>query len=985
MKRMLINATHAEELRVAIVDGQRLYDLDIENKSRQQKKSNIYKAKITRIEPSLEAAFVDYGAERHGFLPFKEIAREYLAESAFAQGGRPNVKDGISEGKEIIVQIEKEERGNKGAALTTFISLAGRFLVLMPNNPRAGGVSRRIEGEDRANLRAAMNDVTVPQEMGTIVRTAGIGRTSEELQWDLDYQIDIWKAIRKAAQDKAAPFLIYQESNVIVRALRDNFRSDIGEILIDEPDVFRQAEEFINRYMPHNSRKLKLYQEEIPLFSRFQIESQIESAFQREVQLPSGGAIVIDHSEALISIDINSARATKGSDIEETATNTNLEACDEISRQLRLRDIGGLIVIDFIDMLANKNQRKVEGRLKEVMKADRARVQIGRISRFGLLEMSRQRLRPSLGESSQTVCPRCTGHGTIRGVESLALSILRLLEEEAMKDNTDRVLVQVPIDVSSYLVNEKRENIAEIESRTQAKLLVVASPGLETPHFQMERIRGGDVSHDSEGKKSYELSIHPDEPYVPHTTKPQTVRGESPAVMRVDPEHPAPLPAVKTYEKRPAMEAGVVTKIIGAFSNLFSAEPKAEEKKQEEEKQTKSTRSDRGQSRRSRNSGAKQDRSESRSTGTKQRRGRPARKSQKAERNGTKADTEQATLGPENGGANEEKKTRSKARNKKTAAKRGQTESRGKDKNPRQTPGKKEDPVSENAGSPNSDESQVASPEKATDKSKPASKRQRQGSNYNRSRRQSGAKDDSSTADTKANGGKKSAKSEESPGEETRNKESFAKPAKTKDEQLTDSRSRSKDSKDRPERPSPVSDSADVPENPATEQPSDVDESAVNSTKNDPGKETGTSRVKRKRVSSKQPSQLKSTVRSLANKSGDETNSGASVAEQEKGAVDDSKSAKANKTEINQKDGTDAPDNIRIVASEEGPKSQAKKSRVKRSMESSSATEHQEPQRSSWGSPKLSDVEPVSKEEKASPKKTVTKENAEKKARLTEN
>jgi len=447
MKRILINATHSEEMRVAIVDGQKLHDLDIENKDSQQKKSNIYKAKITRVEPSLEAAFVDYGADRHGFLPFKEIAREFLSEAAFAKKGRPNVKDGIREGTEIIVQIEKEERGNKGAALTTFISLPGRFLVLMPNNPRAGGVSRRIEGQDRTNLRNAMNDVDVPEEMGTIVRTAGIGRTSEELQWDLNYQSDIWSAIKEAADTKPAPFLIYQESNVIVRALRDNFNSDVGEILIDEPEVYQQAVEFIERYMPHNARKLKLYQEDIALFSRFQIENQIESAFQREVSLPAGGAIVIDHTEALISIDINSARATKGSDIEETATNTNLEACDEIARQLRLRDIGGLIVIDFIDMLANKNQRKVESRLKEVMKVDRARVQIGKISRFGLMEMSRQRLRPSLDDSSNMVCPRCTGHGTIRGVESLALSILRLLGEEAMKDNTDRILTQVPVDV----------------------------------------------------------------------------------------------------------------------------------------------------------------------------------------------------------------------------------------------------------------------------------------------------------------------------------------------------------------------------------------------------------------------------------------------------------------------------------------------------------------------------------------------------------
>ena len=471
MKRMLINATHEEELRVAIVDGQRLVDLDIEHKSREQKKSNIYKAKITRVEPSLEAAFVDYGADRHGFLPFKEIAREYLNEDAGKGGGkggengRPNVREGIKEGMEIVVQIEKEERSNKGAALTTFISLAGRFLVLMPNNPRAGGVSRRIEGDDRSDLKAAMADVEVPDTMGTIVRTAGVGRTTEELQWDLDYQAAIWKAILEASTEKKAPFLIYQESNIIVRALRDYFRGDIGEILADEQVTHDQAAEFIRMYMPQNQRKLKLYTDDVPLFNRYQIESQIESAFKREVHLPSGGALVIDHTEALISIDINSARATKGSDIEETASNTNLEAADEVARQLRLRDLGGLVVIDFIDMVSSKAQRAVENRLRDALKHDRARVQIGRISRFGLLEMSRQRLRPSLGESSEIVCPRCHGHGTVRGIESTALSILRLLEEESMKDNTSQVVADVPVEVATYLLNEKRTSISEIEAR----------------------------------------------------------------------------------------------------------------------------------------------------------------------------------------------------------------------------------------------------------------------------------------------------------------------------------------------------------------------------------------------------------------------------------------------------------------------------------------------------------------------------------------
>jgi len=542
MKRMLINATHEEELRVAIVDGQRLVDLDIEHKSREQRKSNIYKAKITRVEPSLEAAFVDYGADRHGFLPFKEIAREYLSDKARkSDGGRPNVKDGIREGIELVVQIEKEERSSKGAALTTFISLAGRFLVLMPNNPRAGGVSRRIEGDDRAELKAAMNAVQVPDGMGTIVRTAGIGRTTEELQWDMDYQADIWKAISEAAGSRKAPFLIYQESNIIVRGLRDYFRGDIGEIIADERETYEQALNFIRTYMPQNERKLKLYEDDVPLFNRYQIESQIESAFQREVRLPSGGALVIDHTEALVSIDINSARATKGSDIEDTATNTNLEASDEIARQLRLRDLGGLVVIDYIDMMATKHQRAVENRLRDALKADRARVQIGRISKFGLLEMSRQRLRPSLGESSQDVCPRCSGHGTVRGVESTALSILRLLEEEAMKDNTGRVLADVPVDVATYLLNEKRTSIGEIENRNEVTLLIVANPTIETPNYTIERVRSTEAEHDTLKKKSYQLPTDQAENYSPLEQK-QTKIAVAAAVGTVTPHGPAPTP-----------------------------------------------------------------------------------------------------------------------------------------------------------------------------------------------------------------------------------------------------------------------------------------------------------------------------------------------------------------------------------------------------------------------------------------------------------
>ncbi len=581
MKRMLINATHEEELRVAIVDGQRLIDLDIESKNREQKKSNIYKAKITRVEPSLEAAFVDYGAERHGFLPFKEIAREYIKDKGKKNdGGRPNVRDGIKEGQEIVVQIEKEERSNKGAALTTFISLAGRFLVLMPNNPRAGGVSRRIEGDDRNELKAAMTDVVVPDGMGTIVRTAGVGRTTEELQWDLDYQAEIWKAIQEAAKERSAPFLVYQESNIIVRALRDYFRSDIGEIIADEQATFDQSSEFIRMYMPQNHRKLKLHNDDVPLFNRYQIESQIETAFRREVRLPSGGALVIDHTEALISIDINSARATKGQDIEETATNTNLEAADEVARQLRLRDLGGLVVIDFIDMMSNKHQRSVENRLRDALKQDRARVQVGRISRFGLLEMSRQRLRPSLGETSENVCPRCQGHGTVRGIESTALSILRLLEEESMKDNTDRVLAEVPVEVATYLLNEKRSSIGEIEARNDVTLLIVANPNLQTPNYTLERIRGNEAAeHNANKLKSYELQTDGEDTYSPADPRDEKPT-ERAAVSTVVPD--APAPTRKEPPKPAATEKAGISRFFGAVGSLFGVSPTTEQPAAEE-------------------------------------------------------------------------------------------------------------------------------------------------------------------------------------------------------------------------------------------------------------------------------------------------------------------------------------------------------------------------------------------------------------------
>ena len=538
MKRILINATQPEEIRVAMVDGQRLYDLDIEHSSRAQKKANIYKGIITRIEPSLEAAFVNYGAQRHGFLSFREVAPEYYHPDA-KNSNRPNVKDMLREGQEVLVQVDKEERGNKGAALTTYLSLAGRYLVLMPNNPKAGGVSRRIEGEDRQQIKQTLNELDVPDNMGVIVRTAGIDREADELAWDLDYLKTLWGAIQQAYAQHKGPTLLYQESNVIIRALRDYFRRDIGEIIIDNAKVYNQARDFMQAVMPHNLRKLKHYTDNTPLFSRFQVENQIETAYQRTVALPSGGAIVIDHTEALVSIDINSARATKGQDIEETALNTNLEAADEIARQLRLRDLGGLIVIDFIDMLPSKHQREVEKRLRDAMKLDRARVQVGRISRFGLLEMSRQRLRPSLGESSQIVCPRCMGQGHIRNTDSLALSILRLMEEEAMKEMTGKVIAQVPVTIASFLLNEKRQAVTDIQARRAIELVIVPNPYLDTPHYEISRIRSDEL--DEHDIASYK---HIQRPTVSEDTSqvdPQNgqVAPEA-AVTNVMPNKPAP-------------------------------------------------------------------------------------------------------------------------------------------------------------------------------------------------------------------------------------------------------------------------------------------------------------------------------------------------------------------------------------------------------------------------------------------------------------
>jgi len=582
MKRILINATQKEELRVAMVEGQKLYDLDIEVPSREQKKANIYKGTITRIEPSLEAAFVDYGAERHGFLPFKEVARSYFSDEAKQADGRPTIKAALREGQEVVVQIDKEERGNKGAALTTFISLAGRYMVLMPNNPRAGGVSRRIEGDDRSEIREIMANLETPEGMGLIVRTAGVGRNQDELQWDLNYLIQVWTAIESASQ-KSAPFLIYQESNVIIRALRDYFRNDVGEILIDDKEVFKTAEDFIRQVMPNNLKKIKLYEDSIPLFNRFQIESQIESAYQREVRLPSGGAIVIDHTEALISIDINSARATKGSDIEETAFNTNLESADEIARQLRLRDLGGLVVIDFIDMVSNRHQREVESRLREALKMDRARVQVGRISRFGLLEMSRQRLRPSLGESTQIVCPRCTGHGTIRSTESLAVSVIRLLEEEALKEQTGQVNLQAPVDVATYLMNEKRDDIAEIQKNTSVKVVVIPNPGMVTPQYEILRVRNAEQEEFS-GVSSYNLKTDVEEESITEQAQGEQIKVELPAVQSVAPSA-APVASEKAATSKAKVKeskSGLLSRLISLFFGGDDKKPKQNNKSRQD-------------------------------------------------------------------------------------------------------------------------------------------------------------------------------------------------------------------------------------------------------------------------------------------------------------------------------------------------------------------------------------------------------------------
>ncbi|MGH8175828.1 MAG: Rne/Rng family ribonuclease, partial [Steroidobacter sp.] len=544
MKRMLVNATQEEELRVALVDGQKIYDLDVEIPSREQKKANVYKGRITRVEPSLEACFVDYGAERHGFLPLKEVSKEFFKTAP--SGGRFNIRELLDEGQEIIVQVEKEERGNKGAALTTFISLAGRFLVLMTNNARAGGVSRRIEGEDREQLREALDQVQIPEGMGAIVRTAGVGRTAEELQWDLDNLREVWNAIAQAAEGRPAPFLIYQESKAIIRALRDYLSDDIGEILVDSQEIFTEAQQYMQRFMPAGLRKLKFYEDSVPLFTRFQIENQIESAHSHKVNLPSGGSIVIDPTEALVSIDINSARATRGSDIEATALNTNLEGADEIARQLRLRDLGGLIVIDFIDMESQKNQRAVEDRLRDAVKQDRARIQIGRISRFGLLELSRQRLRPSIGESASIACPRCSGMGAIRSVDSLALALLRLIGEEARKDRTIKVIAQLPVEVATYLMNEKREWLNNIEAKSSAQVVLVPNKYMDTPAYEIRRVRDDEASLPENSAISHQIPVAPTPVFNETVKRDEHAAAPAPAVVAsVVPSIPPP-PTIAT-------------------------------------------------------------------------------------------------------------------------------------------------------------------------------------------------------------------------------------------------------------------------------------------------------------------------------------------------------------------------------------------------------------------------------------------------------
>ena len=638
MKRMLINATQSEELRVALVDGQRLFDLDIENHSHEQKKGNIYRARVTRVEPSLEAAFVEFGSERQGFLPLKEISSEYFTKPVDQIQGRGKIEELVKEGTELLVQVEKEERGTKGAALTTFLSLAGRYMVLMPNNPRAGGISRRIEGEDRGQLKEALSALNIPKGMGVIIRTAGVGRTSEELQWDLDYLCQAFDSIKAATLTKRAPCLIYQEGDIITRAIRDYLKADISEVLIDNPDVFARAKEFVAAVMPSFANKVKQYTDDIPLFNRYQIESQIESAFEREVKLPSGGSLVIDPTEALVSIDINSARATKGNDIEATALNTNLEAAEEIARQLRLRDMGGLVVIDFIDMSPAKNRRAVEERMRDSLKHDRARVQIGSISRFGLMEMSRQRLRPSLGETAGHVCPRCVGTGYIRDLRSLALALLRLIEEEGSKDKTGEVRAQVPVDIATFLLNEKRVQIRSIENRNRIRVVIIPNPHMQTPHFEVKRLRENevDLEHmDLEAEK-------PETAEVAYEPESKPAAKEQAAITSLAPPPPPPAPSAepkaeekparKSHSQRrkdaapkgpskaapePVAKPGLISRLFSGLTNLLADDP-AEATPEEKDNASKEKRNERqgerqGQGRRRRNRGSQRNETRRRS------------------------------------------------------------------------------------------------------------------------------------------------------------------------------------------------------------------------------------------------------------------------------------------------------------------------------------------------------------------------------------
>ncbi|MGY1488036.1 Rne/Rng family ribonuclease [Methylobacillus pratensis] len=644
MKRMLFNATQSEELRVAIVDGQKLIDLDIESAGKEQRKSNIYKGVITRIEPSLEAAFVNYGTDRHGFLPFKEVGRSYFLNDGDA-GRSPRIQDVLKEGQELIVQVDKDERGNKGAALTTFVSLAGRYLVLMPNNPRGGGVSRRIEGEERNELRDTMAQLQVPNGMSIIARTAGIGRSVEELQWDLNYLLQLWTAVESASTIQSGPFLIYQEGSLVIRAIRDYFQPDIGEILIDTPDIHEQAVQFMNHVMPNNVSRVKLYRDEIPLFSRFQIEHQIESAFAREVRLPSGGAIVIDHTEALVSVDVNSGRSTKGSDIEQTAFNTNLEAADEVARQLRLRDLGGLVVIDFIDMESQRNQREVENRLRDALHHDRARVQTGKISRFGLLELSRQRLRPSLGESNHIPCPRCHGTGHIRGIESTALHILRITQEEAMKENSAIIQVQLPVEAATFLLNEKRSEIHKIEQRMGVQVVLIPNIHMETPNYNILRIRHDDV--EETGRASYEMVELPSETIeTAIAQEPKPAKPEA-AVKGITPASPAPA----------AKEKPNSTSLLNRFKSWLASvtAPKPEAKPQEEsqrrdsgrnQRRSNNKRNDRNANERTGND--RQAQNEQRQEQRKEQRGQQDRRQQQAEQRSSQGRQEKAER-PERG------------------------------------------------------------------------------------------------------------------------------------------------------------------------------------------------------------------------------------------------------------------------------------------------------------------------------------------------